>query len=135
MNVRRAAFSIAECLVALVLLGAATALLAQFVAAAGTQRRVAEQHALALQETANLMERLFAISFVELTAERARELSLSEAARQQLPGARLEIAVHAADGEPAAKEVRISIRWLDRSRGPEAAADLTAWRHAEGRTD
>lgn len=126
---RRAAFTITECLVALVLLGAAAALLTQLVAAVGVQRRVAEQHSLALQETANLMERLFALPYAELTTQRAAELQLSEAARQRLPDARLAIAVSAAAGQPAGKEIRISLRWLDRSGRHTAPLELTAWRH------
>jgi Tfp pilus assembly protein PilE len=130
---RRAAFTVTECLVALVLLGAAAALMAQLVSAVGVQRRVADQHALALQETANLVERLFALPYAELTTQRAAELQLSEAARQQLPDARLQITIHSTAGQPAAKEIRISLQWLDRSGRHGAPAELTAWRHDDGR--
>ncbi len=130
---RRAAFSVTECLVALVLLGAAVALMAQLLATAGVQRRVADQHALALQETANLMERLFALPYSELTTQRAAELQLSESAQQRLPDAQLKITVHTTAGPPAAKEIRISLRWLDRSGRHGAPAELTAWRHADRR--
>ncbi len=130
---RRAAFTVTECLVALVLLGAAAALMAQLVAAVGVQRRVADQHALALQETANLLERLFALPYAELTTQRAAEFQLSEAAQQRLPDARLQIDVNSTAGPPAAKEIRISLRWLDRSGRHGAPAELTAWRHDDGR--
>ena len=133
MTRRRAAFTIAECLVALVLLGAATALLAQLIAAVGIQRRVADQHSLALQETANLMERLFAVPYAELTPQRAGELRLSASARQTLPDARLRIVVHAVAGDPAAKQIRISLCWLDRSGRHAAPLELTAWRHGDRR--
>ncbi|HPM84737.1 MAG TPA: hypothetical protein PLF81_28725, partial [Candidatus Anammoximicrobium sp.] len=130
---RRAAFSVTECLVALVLLGAAVALMAQLLGTAGVQRRVADQHALALQETANLMERLFALPYSELTPERAAELRLSESVRQRLPEPQLEITIKPVAGEMAAKEIRVSLRWLDRSGGHGAPAELTAWRHADRR--
>jgi len=130
---RRAAFTVTECLVALVLLGAAAVLMAQLVAAVGVQRRVADQHALALQETANLMERLFALPFAELTTPRAAEFQLSETARQRLPDARLQITVNSTAGQPAAKEVHVSVSWLDRSGRHGAPTELTAWRHEDGR--
>ncbi len=130
---RCAAFTVTECLVALVLLGAAVALMAQLLATAGVQRRVADQHALALQETSNLMERLFAVPYSELTAERAAELRLSESARQRLPEPQLEITIKPVAGETAAKEIRISLRWLDRSGRHGAPVALTAWRHEDRR--
>ena len=78
---------------ALVLLGAAAALMAQTLGGVAQQRRAADQQSLALQEAANLMEQLFAIPYAELTPERAADLRLSELARHQLPGARLDVAV------------------------------------------
>ena len=131
---KRRSFTIAECVVALVLLGAAMALMMQTVAAVSQQRRVADQHALALQETANLMERLFALPFAELSSEQAAKLHLSGIAQQRLPGALLEIAVAPAAGEPAAKEIRLALRWLDRSGQYGSPLQLTAWRHQRARS-
>jgi prepilin-type N-terminal cleavage/methylation domain-containing protein len=123
------AFTVTECLVALALLGAAAALMAQVLGGVAQQRRAADQQSLALQEAANLMEQLFAIPFAVLTPERAADLTLSEPARHQLPGARLDVAVTPASDEPAAKEVRVALRWLDRSGQYGAPLQLTAWRH------
>ena len=71
---RTRAFTITECLVALVLLAAAAALMAQMLGGVAQQRRAADQQSLALQETANLMEQLFAMPYAELTPERAADL-------------------------------------------------------------
>jgi prepilin-type N-terminal cleavage/methylation domain-containing protein len=128
------AFTITESLVALVLLAAAAALMAQMLGSVAHQRRAADQQSLALQEAANLMEQLFAMPYAELTPERAADLTLSELARHQLPGARLEIAVTPSADEPAAKEVRVALRWLDRSGQYGVPLQLTAWRHQTERS-
>ena len=127
-------FTITESLVALVLLAAAAALMAQMLGGVAQQRRAADQQSLALQETANLMEQLFTMPYAELTPERAAELALSEQARHQLPGARLEIAVTPGADEPGAKEVRVALRWLDRSGQYGVPLQLTAWRHQTERS-
>lgn len=130
----RPAFTITESLVALALLGAAAALMAQTLGGVAQQRRAADQHSLAMQEAANVMEQLFAVPYAELTPERAAGLSLSELARHQLPGARLEVAVASVAEEPAAKEVRVALRWHDRSGQYGAPLQLTAWRHQTKRS-
>ena len=130
----RPAFTITESLVALVLLGAAAALMAQTLGGVAQQRRAADQQSLALQETANLMEQLFAMPYAELTPERATDLSLSELARDRLPGARLDIAITPTSDKPAAKEVRVALRWLDRSGQYGVPLQLTAWRHPTERS-
>jgi hypothetical protein len=89
---------------------------------------------LALQEAANLMEQLFAIPYAELTPQRAADLRLSNLARQQLPGARLDVAVAALADEPAGKEIRVDLRWHDRSGRYGAPLQLTAWRHQTERS-
>jgi prepilin-type N-terminal cleavage/methylation domain-containing protein len=127
-------FTITESLVALVLLAAAAALMAQTLAGVAQQRRAADQQSLALQETANLMEQLFAMPYAELTPERTADLALSELARYQLPGARLDIAVTPSADEPAAKEVRVALRWLDRSGQYGVPLQLTAWRYQTERS-
>jgi ribose 1,5-bisphosphokinase PhnN len=108
--------------------------MAQMLGGVARQRRAADQQAMALQETANLMEQLFEMPYAELTSERAADLSLSELARHQLPGARLEIAVTPSADEPAAKEVRVALRWLDRSGQYGVPLQLTAWRHQTERS-
>jgi hypothetical protein len=118
----------------LVLLGAAAALMAQTLGGVAQQRRAADQQALALQEAANLMEQVSAIPYAELTRERAADLRLSDLARRQLPGVRLDVAVAALADEPAGKEIRVALRWLDRSGQYGTPLQLTAWRHQPERS-
>ena len=125
----RSAFTIAECLVALAVLGVAAALLGQLLGEVAQQRRAADRQSVAWQEAANLLEQLSVIPFAELTPERAASVGLSELARQHLPDARLEIAVTSAPSEPPAKEIRVALRWQDRSGRYGVPVQLTAWRH------
>jgi prepilin-type N-terminal cleavage/methylation domain-containing protein len=127
-------FTITECLVALVLLGAAAALMAQVLGGVVQQRRAADQQSLALLETANLMEQLVAIPYAELTPQRAAELGISELAQHQLPGARLEVSVAPTADDPSGKVVRVSLRWHDRSGRYGAPLQLTAWRYQRERS-
>ena len=95
----------------------------------GHQRRSAEHRQRAVQEVANAMERLTASPFEEVTAERARTLSISEATARVLPDAELAIDVNASgsgDGQ-SAKRIAIRLRWRNRSGEWEAPVRLTTW--------
>ena len=116
--------------VALVVLSVAMILVAQMLAALGTQRRVAEQNALAQQEAANLMERLFATPWAELTQQAASQLNLSERCGPRLPGASLTAKVVPSDGPPAGKQLTIEIAWRGSQGAPARSVRLAAWRYA-----
>ena len=95
----------------------------------GHQRRAAEHRQRAVQEVANAMERLTAYPYEEVTAERARTLSISQTAVQSLPDA--ELAVDVNESQPgagrSAKRIAIRLRWRNRSGEWEAPVRLTTW--------
>jgi hypothetical protein len=97
----------------------------------GRERRAADQRQRAVLEVANLMERITARPFDEVTSSLARGLSLSDAARSSLRDSELAIEISGGD-EPAnagrsAKRIMIRLRW----RGPagqwQAPVRLTSW--------
>jgi hypothetical protein len=94
-----------------------------------SQRRVADHRQRAVQEVANVMERITAYPYDEITAERARGLALSPSARQSLPHAELTVAV--VDEQPgagrAAKRIAVRLRWHGRSGEWESPVRLTTW--------
>jgi hypothetical protein len=96
---------------------------------AGLQRRSADQRQRAILEVANIMERITAEPFDDITAERARRLSISPGAAGSLPGAAL--AVEVAEEQPApdrpAKRIAVRLRWRDRSGEWKAPVRLTTW--------
>ncbi len=87
-------------------------------------------------EVANVMERITAYPFDEVTPELARRMTLSRAARQSLPDS--ELAVDVAESEPgpgrSAKRIAIRLRWRGRDGEWEAPVRLTSWieRHDGG---
>jgi Tfp pilus assembly protein PilV len=90
------------------------------------ERRALDRRQFALQETANLMERLTARPWDELTSETAKRETLAEPARQALPGAELSVGVDEAK-DHASKRVTIALRWRTRAGTWDAPVRLTAW--------
>jgi Tfp pilus assembly protein PilV len=96
---------------------------------AALQRRSAEQRQRALQEVANVMERITADPFDEVTPERARAMSISPSATSSLPGA--ELAVEVTPSQPgagrSARRIAVRLRWRNRAGEWEAPVRLTTW--------
>ena len=118
-----------EVAMAAALLMVAMALTVQVLGFVAHDRRASERRQRALVEVANLMERITAYPFEEVTPGLAKSLALSRSARQTLPDS--ELAVDVAGSEPgtgrSAKRIAIRLRW----RGPDgewvAPIRLTSW--------
>lgn len=149
---RRGMFLI-EMAVAGVLLLALTTLCVRYFAVTATQRRALDQRQTALCEAANIMERLTAEPFSELTSEESAKISLLSETQAALPEGELKIDL--ADeivgqpsrlpdnaGEtpapqqiendikkPAAKRITVTIRWQDRDGQWIEPVRLVAWRY------
>lgn len=125
----RRAFTMLEITVISAMLMAAMATTLQVVSWVAIQRRAADRRQLAIQEVANLMERLAARPWKRLSAEGTKDLTISESARAGLPGARLEIEVDDRGQEKeGAKRIRLRLSWRNRAGTSEAPVRLTAWR-------
>ena len=96
------------------------------------ERRAVERRQWAVQEVANLMERVSALPWDQVTPESARALALSEAVRGKLPGPELTIEVDPKDAERGTKRLAIRLRWRNRSGAWEAPVRLTAWIARQG---
>ena len=96
---------------------------------AGQQRRSADHRQRAVLEVANVMERITADPFDEITAERARRFSISPATAGSLSGSELAIDVTEEQPGPgrSAKRIAIRLRWKGRSGEWEAPVRLTTW--------
>jgi hypothetical protein len=93
----------------------------------GAERRAGERRQWAIQEVANLMERLTAMPWDRVTSESARALALSEALRRKLPGPELTIDVDEKNAGRGEKRLAIRLRWRNRAGAWEAPVRLTAW--------
>lgn len=102
----------------------------------GVQRRNWDRRQVAVQETANVMERLTARPFESVTPESTRDIPLSARAQQSLPKAELKVAVAVNDkaGGPDSKRLAITLRWQGRSGEWDAPVHLTSWIY-RGRPD
>jgi hypothetical protein len=94
-----------------------------------SQRREAEHRQRAILEVGNLMERMTAYAYDEVSAELARRLTLSDAARLSLPGSELAIDVTPSEASPGrpSKRIAIRLRWRNRSGEWDRPVRLTSW--------
>jgi len=140
----RRGMTLLEALVAGVLLAAMMTICLQLFAAVAAERRAMENRQTAAQDAANLMERLIARPWNELTPSARR--GKAEGGRgnsafrlqpsafglppscRSLPGGSVEIELITAAGQPEAKRITVSVHWQDRS-GPAAPVRLVAWRY------
>jgi hypothetical protein len=93
------------------------------------ERRAAERRQRAVLEVANMMERITAYPFDEVTSDLTRRISLPATASQSLPDS--DLAIEVAGSEPgagrSAKRIAIRLRWKGRSGEWEAPVRLTSW--------
>jgi Tfp pilus assembly protein PilE len=125
----RRGMSLLEMAVAGVLLVVLAAVCVKFFAAAALQRKGMEQRQTALREAGNIMERLFARPYDELTAESAAKITLPAEVVHYLPKAELKIDLAAAGEGSPGKRISIVIRWQDSEGQWVEPARLVAWRH------
>jgi hypothetical protein len=126
-----------EVAMATVLLMIAMALTVKVLTLLGHERRSVERRQQALAEVANLMERVTAYPFEQVTPELARRITLSSAALAALPDP--ELALEVSDCPPeqgrTARRIAIRLRWRGRSGTWEAPVRLTSWiERRKGRT-
>jgi hypothetical protein len=118
-----------ELAIAGAMLAVAMTLAVQVLGYAGQQRRSADRRQRAILEVTNIMERITALPFDEVTPERARRLSITPEAAGSLPGA--ELSVDVLDQQPApgrpARRIAVRLRWKGRSGEWEAPVRLTTW--------
>jgi hypothetical protein len=120
---------ILELVAASALLGTLLIVCLEMFSAVAAQRRAADQRNCALVELGNVMERLAARPWPELTTSALAGQRLSDWATGQLPGAELQTEVSTPPGEPSVKRITVTLRWEDRSRRLVAPLRLTTWKY------
>jgi prepilin-type N-terminal cleavage/methylation domain-containing protein len=126
---KRRGFTLWELLAASILLGALATFSLQFLAAGASQRRASHARQTALQEASNVMERLFALRWDDLTPEAARQTKDKPHLSDTLPGGEIEIKIDSPTGTPPAKRITVVVSW---NTGGQRAAEpirLVAWRY------
>jgi prepilin-type N-terminal cleavage/methylation domain-containing protein len=129
---KRRGFTILEVLVSAAILAAMTTVCVELLGLLGAQQRAIAQRHTAIREAGNIMERLAAAPFGDITRPLLDGVKLSSEAAAALPAAELKIELESTDDPPAAKRIAISIRWKDRSGQWTAPVSLVSWKY-EGR--
>jgi len=129
MGENRRGFTLIEILAAGALLGVALVVSLRLVQVTADQGRAVRQREVAVQETVNVMERLCARRWQELTPETARKVQLSAQARDTLPGGELKIEITPGAEQPESKRISVVVSWEDVPGRPNRPARLVAWRY------
>ena len=127
----RKGFTMIEVIAAIAVLAAAMVAVAQTVAVVARQRQRTERQTLAVQEAANLMERIYALPWNEVTQDQAVAARLSPAGRSRLPAAAVKVTVQASGDPPTEKRISVDIDWQEADGGRSRPVRLTAWRFAD----
>ena len=134
MNASRRGVILLEVVVAFGLMAVLVTICLQMLAVNAAARRAVERRAVALQEAANMLERVSALSWEQITAQRVAEFELSPSVRDILPGATARLSVEASgDAGPPAKQVRVEISWTNSVGETEAPVQLSSWTYARGK--
>jgi hypothetical protein len=122
---------LAEVGIATVVLLMVMGLMVKMLSTIARERRAAEQRQRGVFEVANLMERITARPFDEVTPLTTRKTSLSDAARASLRDSELAIDVSAGENGAvagrSAKRVMIRLRWRGPSGEWQPPVRLTSW--------
>ena len=126
----RRGFTIVELIVAGALLATLLAVCLKMFVSWTDWRRESDRRRLALLEVANVMERLAATPWDDLTPEGGGDMRISEHADKSLPNAKLTIDVSASppDQTPPSKRLALSLEWRDRAGRMSAPIEIVTWR-------
>ena len=126
---RRSGFTLVEVVAAAFIVVAMATMLVQFLAAAGRQRRAADQHQAAMQEAANLMERICAQPFEAIGPDTATRMQLAEHLHAVLPGARLDVEATPSPGDPQVRRIVVTVHSASDDGSPRRPVRLVAWKY------
>jgi prepilin-type N-terminal cleavage/methylation domain-containing protein len=127
---RRRGYMLLEMIVAAAIMGVLLTVSLQLLTALGVQRRDAQRRLAAAVEVGNLLERIAARPWDEITSEKVAGEKISDAVRGRLPGAELKIDVKTTK-EPNAKRICVSLAWRDRGGQQLPPVQVATWRWKE----
>ena len=127
--VTRRGMSLLEVAVAGIVLVAMLTVCLQLFRAMASQRRGLEARRMAIQEVGNVMERLCARPWEELTPEAVGQVQLSADASRALSGGELQIDVLQPGDDPGEKRITVVLRWPSGPERPDLSVRLVAWRY------
>lgn len=124
---RRRGYLLVEVFVACTILAALFALVVQMVSTTSQERRATERRAIALEQAANLLERISEIPFEQLSVELLDDVALPDDAARLLAENEVRWTVEDQRSELPTKRVQIELVWHAPHGRPDAPVRLSAW--------
>ena len=129
----RLGMTLVEVIVSGILLGAVMTIAVPTLSWVVRERRAADRRLQALFAVENVMERFTTRKWDEISDDSAKQIELSQAIRDQLPGAVLKCAVHTKPNAPDEKRIAMELTWSGRMGKALAPVRLTTWVYRGGR--
>jgi Tfp pilus assembly protein PilE len=128
----RRGISLLELLAATVVLAALMAAVAQVAVLSAGQHAAMERRMLALSEAQQLVERISAMPWGEITETRLGEFTPSPELLKALPAAELAVSVADETGSPPGKRIVVEISWHAQPDVRARPVRLVTWRFVRG---
>ena len=122
-------FTLLEVVVAGTLLGAVLIVSARMVWSIARQREAILDRQTALWEAGNVMERLFARPWDDLSGEALKGVRPSDDFQRALPRGKLSIELTTLPEEPDAKRILVKVSWMHEPDQPDRSVQLVALRY------
>ena len=122
-------FTLLEVVISGTLLAAVLIVSAQMVWSIARQREAILDRQTALSEAGNVMERLFARPWDDLSDEAVKSVRLSDDFQRALPGGKLSIELTTLPEAPAAKRILVKVSWMHKPDQPDRSVQLVALRY------
>lgn len=128
---RRQGFTVIECCAAAAMLLATLTVVVGLLSTVARQRQTARWHARALLETDNILERLTAEPYAELTSERVEAMNLDSQIAERLPQGAVEVRIDEEAGPPERKRIAVEITWRHPRSDQQQRYRLATWIYAQ----
>ena len=113
------------------LLATAIPLTVAALGAVAKQRRGAELRQQAIEEADNLLERLTAEPYAELTPDRLAEVGKAASSEQMLPAGELKLELVEQPGPPEGKRIDVELSWQAGAAKARQRVRLSGWAYRE----
>ncbi len=130
---QRRGFGLPEIAVTALILALTIVIVGEGVVWLANSRRSADRKQRAIQEAANLMERISARPWNELTPEFGQSITLDPATSALLSQGKVEVIIAQTTSAPLAKKISVAVQSRDAMGNPQRPVRLVTWvYHREG---
>ncbi|MBN2295453.1 MAG: type II secretion system protein, partial [Pirellulales bacterium] len=134
MNNKRRGFTLAETVVAIIILITAIVVSTQLLVATSAQHKTMERERVAIIEAGNVIERLAVQPWTKLTTDELSTWKLSPQAEAALPDAKLKIQIQptSAEAKPAGRRLTVIVSYGPKKKQQARSIRLVTWQYNPG---